>query len=79
MPPGVRRGASVTALSTLTALKISEPKFKAITANNAKVWQALAMIIAMNVGFSGSLIVGAVLYVLVAALAFTTWPKLLTT
>lgn len=44
--PSVRRSASVAALSTLTALKISEPKFKAITANNAKVWQALAMIIA---------------------------------
>ena len=43
--PAVRRSASVTALSTLTALKISEPKFKALTENNAKVWQALAVII----------------------------------
>lgn len=44
--PSVRRSASVAALSPLTALKISEPKFKGITANNATVWQALAMIIA---------------------------------
>jgi predicted nucleotide-binding protein len=44
--PSVRRSASVAALSTLTALKISEPKFKAVTATNAKVWQALAVIIA---------------------------------
>ncbi|MHB8902183.1 MAG: TIR domain-containing protein [Thermoguttaceae bacterium] len=44
--PSVRRAASVAALTTLTALKISEPKFKAITENNARVWRALAMIIA---------------------------------
>jgi hypothetical protein len=40
---------------------------------------ALAMIIAMNVGFSGSLIVGAALYGLIAALAYFTWPRLLAT
>lgn len=44
--PSVRRSASVVALSTLTALKISEPKFKAIAQDNARVWRALAMIIA---------------------------------
>lgn len=44
--PSVRRSASVVALSTLTALKISEPKFKAVTVNNVKVWQALALMIA---------------------------------
>lgn len=44
--PTVRRSASVTALTTLTALKISEPKFKAITQDNARVWRALSLIIA---------------------------------
>jgi predicted nucleotide-binding protein len=44
--PSVRRSASVTALSTLTALRVSEPDFKAITQNNARVWQALAVVIA---------------------------------
>ncbi len=44
--PSVRRSASAVSLSTLTALKIPEPKFKAITENNARVWRALAMIIA---------------------------------
>ncbi len=38
---------------------------------------ALAMIIAMNAGFSASLIVGAALYGLIAVLAFVTWPILL--
>jgi hypothetical protein len=37
---------------------------------------ALAMIIAMNLGFAGSLVVAAILYGLVAALAYATWPRL---
>ena len=44
--PAVRRSASVVALTILTALKISEPKFKAITEDNARVWRALSLIIA---------------------------------
>lgn len=38
---------------------------------------ALAMIIATSLGFSGSLVAGAVLYTLVAALAFVTWPRMI--
>ena len=44
--PAVRRSASVTALSTITALRIAEPDFKTITGTNARVWQTLAQIIA---------------------------------
>jgi CRP/FNR family cyclic AMP-dependent transcriptional regulator len=44
--PSVRRSASVSALSTVTAFKIAEPQFKTITASNARVWQALAQVIA---------------------------------
>lgn len=44
--PSVRRSATVTALSPLTALRVTEPNFKAITADNARVWQTLAIVIA---------------------------------
>lgn len=44
--PSVRRSASIVALTTVTALKISESTFKAITKDNAAVWQALAMVVA---------------------------------
>lgn len=44
--PSVRRSATVTASTPLTALKVSERKFKEITADNARVWQMLAITIA---------------------------------
>lgn len=46
LDPTVRRSATVKALSTVTTLKISEPQFKAITVSNARVWRALAIVIA---------------------------------
>ena len=44
--PSVRRSASVSALSPLAALRISEPQFKDITRDNAAVWRSLAVTIA---------------------------------
>jgi CRP/FNR family cyclic AMP-dependent transcriptional regulator len=44
--PSVRRSATVVANSVLTVLKLSESKFKAITKTNARVWRALAIVIA---------------------------------
>ena len=44
--PSVRRSATVSALSPLTVVRISEPQFKSITSTNARVWKTLAIIIA---------------------------------
>lgn len=44
--PSARRSSTVTALSPLTALRVPEPEFKAVTEDNARVWRTLAIVIA---------------------------------
>ncbi len=44
--PSARRSATITAQSPLTVVKLSEPVFRGLLNDNAKVWKAIAIVVA---------------------------------